>query len=202
MSSVAPFDRVDRALTCRQVSPVGSAPGQCDGLTPFRGALARGTQPAPRPRAKPERQRVPRQQRPRPPAQSETPGLRPALHPEPGSAAAPRRPDGAGYGRSARPRSPVEPHRHVLDQEDEVVALVEDGQPVAGAAFGGAAEPLPPEGVGSAANGPAIVAHVVGSQPDRVASGMGEQQCTGTQPILGQSRVDVPRLPSRRQQSG
>ena len=76
------------------------------------------------------------------------------------------------------------------------MALVEHGQPVVGAALGGTPEPLPPKGVGAAADGPAVIAHVVGGQPDRVEPGMGEQQRTGAQPVLAQGRVDVPGRPS------
>jgi hypothetical protein len=85
-----------------------------------------------------------------------------------------------------------EAHRHVLDQENEVVALVQHAQPVMRLLFRHPAQALLSECVGPATNGPGGVAHLVAGHADRVAAGMGQQSGADPQPVLAQGGMDVP----------
>jgi hypothetical protein len=53
-----------------------------------------------------------------------------------------------------------EPHRHVLDQEDKVVALVEHGQPIVGPTLRDALMPLPAESISPSPYGPGVIAEL------------------------------------------
>ena len=85
-----------------------------------------------------------------------------------------------------------ETHRHVLDHEDEVVARVEHGEPVARACLRRALQALLAERIGAAADRPAVIAHLGRGHPNRVAAGIRQQPRAKAQSLVGQRGMDLP----------
>jgi hypothetical protein len=80
----------------------------------------------------------------------------------------------------------VEAHWYLVDQENEMMAVVHHPQPIVLTRVGDPFQPLLAEGVGAAADRPAIVAQLVRRHRHRVASGIGQEAGADTQPGLGQ----------------
>jgi hypothetical protein len=90
--------------------------------------------------------------------QAQLPGLR--LLPAQG-------PGGRVIGQAA-----VEPNRNLIDQEDEMMAVIQHGQPGMATSLGHTLQSLLAKRIGAATDGPAIVAHVVGSQGEGIPPGI------------------------------
>ena len=67
----------------------------------------------------------------------------------------------------------VEAHRHLFDEEDEVMAVVQHLQPRMDARGGGTPKALLSEGVGAAPDRPAVIAHLVCGKGDGVSPCVG-----------------------------
>jgi hypothetical protein len=101
---------------------------------------------------------------------------------------APKRPDSRFFGKSS-----IKADGHLLDEEYEMMAVVHDGQPLVHTRSSRPFEALFAKGVCAASDRPAVVAHFVFRQCDRISARIRKQAAAYPQPFLGQRRVKLPR---------
>jgi len=89
-------------------------------------------------------------------------------------------------------RAAIEADRYLIDQENEMVAVIHDAQPRVCAGFGDTLQPLLAERVGATADRPVVIAHLIGSEGDGIPPCVREEPTTDPQALLGEGRVKVP----------
>lgn len=89
-------------------------------------------------------------------------------------------------------RTSIKSDRHLVDQEHELKAILDDAQPRVFPRHCDPPQSVTTEGIGPTADGPVIITHLVGCEGDGIASGSGEQPGAAPEPLLGERGMQVP----------